>query len=589
MKKTLKEFLAKGKRPKAVAFAFGRMNPPTAGHEKLIQKVEAIARRIKGDGIIYVSASQDRSKNPLDARTKIKYLQPLYRNIKFVAAGGNTRTFMEVLKNALDKKYSDVYMIAGSDRVNEFKRLITQYNGKDFNFDKTEVVSAGERDPDAQGTSGISGTKMRLFAVRGDYNSFRKGLPVKMKDADGKKLFKDLRTAMGIKSQKGFGVQMKPMMSLEDFEKQELRQEYVEENVFNLGDYVENMNDCSIGKIIKRGTNYLVYEMEDGGIKKAWLHECCAVDEAQIEMMESTDVQKEKVKDVVLQKNSDVLDDDDDDFLEDVKVKQDPDVDDKPGTQPKRYYKGVSKKDKEKRAAHFKKGSKMDDDNPNAYKPAPGDKDAKTKPSTYTKQFKKMYGEVTESRPGLWANIHKKRKEGRPMRKKGEKGAPTQQQIKRAQGEAYEIGKDYADHAKKITPKEKANQFNMAPHMGKFDPVEYGIHLKDIKEWAESETTIAKYQKRYGDTWEEQLGKVVEKMVEKTQKSISEKDDALQKKADKSGVSYGTLKKVYDRGMAAWKTGHRPGTTPQQWGYARVNAFIVKRKKGNLNHDKDLA
>ena len=349
------------------------------------------------------------------------------------------------------------------------------------------------------------------------------------------------------------------------------------------------MNDCSIGKIIKRGTNYLVYEMEDGGVKKAWLHECCAVDEAQIEMMESTDVQKEKVKDVVLQKNSDALDDDDDDFLEDVKVKQDPDVDDKPGTQPKKYYKGVSKKTKDKRAAHFKKGSKMDDDNPNAYKPAPGDKDAKTKPSTYTKQFKKMYGEVNESRPGLWANIHKKRKEGRPMRKKGEKGAPTQQQIKRAQGEAYEIGKDYADHAKKITPKEKANQFNMAPHMGKFDPVEYGIHLKDIKEWAESEATIAKYQKRYGDTWEEQLGKVVEKMIEKTQKSISEKDDALQKKADKSGISYGTLKKVYDRGMAAWKTGHRPGTTPQQWGYARVNAFIVKRKKGNLNHDKDLA
>ena len=82
---------------------------------------------------------------------------------------------MEVLKNALDRKYSDVYMIAGSDRVSEFKRLITQYNGKDFNFDKTEVVSGfGERDPDAQGTSGISGTKMRLYVVRGDYNRFQK-------------------------------------------------------------------------------------------------------------------------------------------------------------------------------------------------------------------------------------------------------------------------------------------------------------------------------------------------------------------------------------------------------------------------------
>ena len=135
------------------------------------------------------------------------------------------------------------------------------------------------------------------------------------------------------------------------------------------------------------------------------------------------------------------------------------------GTQLKNIIKGVSKKTKDKRADHFKKGVKMDDDN-ERIQSSIGDKDAKTKLSTYTKQFKKMYGEVNESRPGLWANIHKKRKEGRPMRKKGEKGAPTQQQIKRAQGEAVEIGKDYADHAKKITPKEKANKFAMATTHG---------------------------------------------------------------------------------------------------------------------------
>ena len=93
---------------------------------------------------------------------RLSIYNSLYRNIKFVVQSGNTRTFMEVLKNGLDRKYSDVYMIAGSDRVSEFKRLITQYNGKDFNFDKTEVVS-GKRDPDAQGTSGISITKMRLY------------------------------------------------------------------------------------------------------------------------------------------------------------------------------------------------------------------------------------------------------------------------------------------------------------------------------------------------------------------------------------------------------------------------------------------
>src|SRR5210317_416049 len=589
MKKTFKEFLAKGsKRPKAVAFAFGRMNPPTAGHEKLIEKVESIAKRIKGDAIVYVSATQDKNKNPLDARTKIKYLQPLYPGVKFKPATGKTRTFMEVLSNDLNKKYSDVYMIGGSDRVEEFKRLITKYNGQSYDFDKTEVMSAGARDPDAQGTTGISGTKMRLFAVKGDYNSFRKGLPTKMKDADGKKLFKDLRTAMGIKSTYGFGVQMKPVMSLEDFEKQELRQEYMEENVFNIGDYVENMNDCTIGKIIKRGTNYLVYEMEDGGVKKAWLHECVAVDSTQAEMMESTNVKKEKVKDVVLQKNSDELDDDEDDFLEDIgemrKTKQDKDVKDKEGTQPSKYYAKdaegdkMSKSTKAKRAAQFAKGADLPDDDPKSYKPAPGDADAETKPSKHTKKFKQMYGEEGK---GLWANIHKKRKEGRPMRKKGEKGAPTAADIKRAQGEAYEIGKDYADHAKDITPGESSKK-----KVKQMEPTE--IKIKDIKEWSESENTINKYKERYGNEYETILESVVAKMIEKVEQ-LDEKIDGLVKKAEKSGMPYSILKKVYDRGMAAWKTGHRPGTTPQQWAFARVNSFVTKSSGTWGGADKDLA
>lgn len=588
MKKTLKEFLAKdtGKQPKAVAFAFGRMNPPTAGHEKLIQKVESIAKRIKGDAIVYVSASQDKNKNPLDVRTKIKYLKPLYPNVQFKPATGNTRTFMEVLKNDLNKKYSDVYMIGGSDRVSEFKKLITQYNGKDYDFDKTEVMSAGARDPDAQGTTGISGTKMRLFAVKNDYNNFRKGLPVKMKDADGKKLFKDLRTAMGIKSTYGFGVQMKPTMSLEDFEKQELRQEYMEENVFNIGDYVENMNDCTIGKIIKRGTNYLVYEMEDGGVQKAWLHECVAVDSTQVEMMESTNVKKEKVKDVVLQKNSDSLEEDDDDFLDDIgemrKTKQDKDVKDKEGTQPSKYYAKdaegdkMSKSTKAKRAAQFAKGADLPDDDPDSYKPAPGDAGAKTKPSKHTKKFKQMYGEGN----GLWANIHKKRKEGRPMRKKGEKGAPTAADIKRAQGEAYEIGTDeYVKHTKEITPGQN-------PKKKVEDMTD--VKIKDIKEWSESETTINKYKERYGNEYETILESVVAKMIEKVEQ-LDEKIDGLVKKAEKSGMPYSILKKVYDRGMAAWKTGHRPGTTPQQWAFARVNSFVTKSSGTWGGADKDLA
>ena len=355
----------------------------------------------------------------------------------------------------------------------------------------------------------------------------------------------------------------------------------MEENVFNIGDYVENMNDCTIGKIIKRGTNYLVYEMEDGGVQKAWLHECIAVDSTQVEMMESTNVKKEKVKDVVLQKNSDSLEEDDDDFLDDIgEVKQDKDIKDKKGTQPSKYYAKdaegdkMAKSTKAKRAAQFAKGADLPDDDPKSYKPAPGDADAETKPSVHTKKYKKMFGEGD----GLWANIHKKRKEGRPMRKKGEKGAPTAADIKRAQGEAYEIGKDYADHTKDITPGESSKK----------KVKEMDVKLKDIKEWAESENTINKYQTRYGDDYEQVLESVVAKMIEKVEQ-LDEKIEGLVKKAEKSGIPYGILKKVYDRGMAAWKTGHRPGATQQQWAFARVNSFITKGSGTWGKADKDLA
>ena len=143
--KTISELLKKNTgRSKPVVFAFGRLNPPTIGHQKLIERVITIAKRVKGLPVLYVSASQDKRKNPLTVKQKVDYLKKVYpRGIKILPAVGSERTFMEILKNRFDKKFTDVYMIAGSDRVAEFKRLIKQYNGKDYNFDTTEVVSAG--------------------------------------------------------------------------------------------------------------------------------------------------------------------------------------------------------------------------------------------------------------------------------------------------------------------------------------------------------------------------------------------------------------------------------------------------------------
>ena len=147
--------------------------------------------------------------------------------------------------------------------------------------------------------------------------------------------------------------------------------------------------------------------------------------------------------------------------------------------------------------------------------------------------------------------------------------------------DAYEIGKDYADHAKDITPGESSKK-----KIKEMEPTE--IKIKDIKEWSESETTIHKYKERYGDTYEEILESVVAKMIEKVEQ-LDEKITGLQNKSDKTGIPYGILKKVYDRGMAAWRGGHRPGATQVQWALARVNSFVTKSSGTWGGADKDLA
>ena len=193
--KKLSELLRKGVgRKQSVVFAFGRMNPPTIGHQKLIDRVITMAKRVKGLPVLYVSATQDRKKNPLSVKQKIDYLKKMYPvGIQILPATGRERTFMEILKNRFDKKYTDVVMVAGSDRVAEFKRLTKQYNGKEYNFDTIEVVSAGARDPDATGMTGMSASKMRDFAMRNDFKSFRAGLIAGTRENDAMKLFKDLR------------------------------------------------------------------------------------------------------------------------------------------------------------------------------------------------------------------------------------------------------------------------------------------------------------------------------------------------------------------------------------------------------------
>ena len=173
--------------------AFGRMNPPTVGHEKLAKKVSDEARKRKAMPHIYLSHSQDKKKNPLNYNDKIKYATKAFGKM---VTKSSARSIIEVFKELEKMDHTEVVLVAGSDRIKEFNTLLQKYNGKEYNFKKIEVISAGERDPDSEGVEGMSGTKLRGLAKSGDFGTFKTGLASKLRDADKKKVYNIIRSVV---------------------------------------------------------------------------------------------------------------------------------------------------------------------------------------------------------------------------------------------------------------------------------------------------------------------------------------------------------------------------------------------------------
>ena len=173
-------------------FTFGRMNPPTIGHEKLADKVRAVARLVGGDPLIYLSHSQDKKKNPLDYNAKIKYAQAAFGKI---VVRTKAKTIIEVLKELEKKGYNNIVLVVGSDRVASMEKLVKQYNQKEYYFDEIAVKSAGDRDPDADGVDGMSASKMREFVKNEDLDSFELGLPNGLR-SQASKVFADVQKGM---------------------------------------------------------------------------------------------------------------------------------------------------------------------------------------------------------------------------------------------------------------------------------------------------------------------------------------------------------------------------------------------------------
>ena len=198
--KTYKTFMTE-KKGDTIVFTFGRFNPPTVGHEVLIEAVESVARTRGGDYLIFPSHSQDAKKNPLSQNEKIKYMKKMFSKHRRNIVASTGKTALEIASELHDKKYNNLVMVVGSDRVRDFQSILDRYNGEDkphgfYDFDKIEVVSAGERDPDAEGVTGMSASKMREAAVKGDFQTFRLGIPSTLSDADTKKMLNDIRKAM---------------------------------------------------------------------------------------------------------------------------------------------------------------------------------------------------------------------------------------------------------------------------------------------------------------------------------------------------------------------------------------------------------
>ena len=198
--KTYQKFISE-KRGDTVIFTFGRFNPPTVGHEKLITAVQSVAKSKGGDFFVYPSHSQDPKKNPLSQPQKIKYMKKMFPKYKRNIIASTGKTALAIASELYSKGYTNLVMVVGSDRVQEFQRILDKYNGEDkahgfYDYDKIEVVSAGERDPDAEGVEGMSASKMRAAAVAGDFKSFRMGTPKTLSDADTKKMFNDIRKGM---------------------------------------------------------------------------------------------------------------------------------------------------------------------------------------------------------------------------------------------------------------------------------------------------------------------------------------------------------------------------------------------------------
>ena len=597
-----KSFIAEEEQSKHIVFAYMRGNPPTSGHGLVAHKVRDTALEHKADHVVVMSHSHEPKKNPLPPAVKVKHARRMFPGVNIEHSSKETPTFMHYLDKFHKAGYKKVTMVAGSDRVDEYKERVEKYKHPGMDV---EVLSAGHRDPDAEGTTGVSGTKQREHASNNDFKSFKKGVPYHVSDEHAKELFHDLR--------KGMNIQEDIALELP-----EIRELYVAGKIFKLGEEVSTMGGKE-GVIVYRGNTYVTIQEEDGSTSKHWIKD-------------------------LKEKNF---------YTDSGAYKQRPSFKNFPDVNKKNAPKGVaSPAEVKKNQDKAKEKVKNNPDDPSLMKPWSSDKGVKTKPSVYTLRAKRMFGEQQipflcmtdkqkqelkeENSQITFAGYTTRHFDMCPSSQALFKKLITDTTLNTQKLlQAMQATDQYLGIEKKAKKDGFANEEMMHLFMMKFAIAHDTLNLLNVDDTqlefmrghlqtmsdlsihrdgsfanepaahvptftaggseVEENVDTSDYDEKEtvgagGKVFKRKIrkGRIVTAKPEYAEEQLDEAaEKGLAAKARASGVSIGTLRKVYSRGMAAWRTSHRPGTTPQQWGMARVNSYITKGKTYHTA-DKDL-
>ena len=534
---------AKTKSSNTVVMAFGRMNPPTTGHAKLVDKVRELAQQHDAHHEIILSHSHDSEKNPLTQAQKIKHAKRYFPGANITGSSSEQPNFLEHAKRLHQAGHDHLVMVAGDDRVGEYQKILNKYNGSHegalFNFKKISVVSAGSRDPDAEGVEGMSASKMREHAKNNNFDGFRQGVPSHVSDKHAKELFNDVRKGIGIK--------------------EEQVNEACWDGYKQVG--MKKKNSRMVPNCVPEESSVLNKPtMSPEEIAKKHNVD---VSEIQKQLKVGIGVEKEHTKN--------------EDTAREIAL-------DHLGENPKYYAK--LKKYVE---SVVKVGTMIQDDFGEVGKVVSLRENAVVFNVLQTGMMKSVeygYFDIVESIGHIATGAPDYFFGGvadAPKDKQEEAGhSDPSPQDKDIRGKKHSTPSKYYRGLSSDTKKRRYSDFRQKAQKSWKDPSAYTDAPGD-KEAREKDMPQSKHTKKYHALYDERINnsQMRNDMNEEASKGLAAK-------AKKSGIPLSTLRKVYNRGMAAWRSGHRPGTTPQQWAMARVNSYITKGKGTYYGADADL-